>query len=373
MDNKPILRICYFGNFFPEFSRNRIYQKGLRIQGANIVECRDQSPGLKKFWRLWRKHRQIKNDYDVMIVGYPGQIVTPFAKLLSRKKVVLDALCSLYEGEIISRQSSARFSLNAWRIWLIDYLAYLFADLVLVETEEQKNFFAKKFFVRAEKMKVMYTGADDAIFHPDAMVEKRSDFTAVFRGRFLPEAGVDVIVRAAKILEEKNVKILIIGGGLLEKEIRFLINKLLPKNLVVEDKYLTYDQIRDLMLSCHVSLGQFADHERLSRTIPHKAFETLALGLPYVTAQAAGVCEIIDEKKCIMVTPGDATELAHKLIELKDNLIVRQNIADSGYELYCSRFTPRALGKILYQEAFLLAFRRDIQTDQPLPQANKAA
>ena len=90
------MKICYFGIYKPEESRNKIYMNGLRQSGVEIVECRDFSRGPLKYPRLFFKHWKIRNDYDVMIVGYPGHIVTPFAKLISKKKVV-----SKWSGQLL--------------------------------------------------------------------------------------------------------------------------------------------------------------------------------------------------------------------------------------------------------------------------------
>ncbi len=339
------LKICYFGNYVSDFSRNRIFQSGLKQNGAQVVECQDMSRGLTKYYRLWKKHQKIKNDYDVMIVGYPGHVVAPFAKLISSKKVVLDALCSLYEGEIISRQSSRRWSIKGLQIWLIDFLAYFFVDLVLVESEAQKKFFIKRFFVSPNKCQVVYTGADDSVFFPDPNIKKKKTFTAVFRGRFLPEAGVDVVVRAAKLLEGKGIDFLIIGGGLENKKILKLISDLKPSNLFLESRRLSDGELRAEMLSCHVSLGQFANHERLSRTIPHKAFESLALGLPYLTARSEGVSEMLtDEQNCVMTEANDPESLSNKIVFLRDNYVTNE-IAQRGFVLYQNNFSPLKLGE----------------------------
>src|SRR3989344_6457800 len=98
------MRICYFGIYNPEESRNKIYIKGFKEHGVEIIECRDVTRGPLKYLYLFWKHWKIRNKYDFLIVGYPGHVVVPFAKLISKKPVILDALCSLYEGVIVSRQ-----------------------------------------------------------------------------------------------------------------------------------------------------------------------------------------------------------------------------------------------------------------------------
>jgi glycosyltransferase involved in cell wall biosynthesis len=342
------LKVCYFGNYKSDFSRNRIFQSGLRQHGVQIIGCQNMSKGLGKYFNLWRQHQKIKDDYDVMIVGYPGHIVAPFAKIISRKKVILDALCSLYEGEIISRQSASRWSFRRLKIWLIDWLAYHFADLILVETEAQKNFFRKKFFVQQNKLEVVYTGADDSVFYPDQTIKKKERFTAVFRGRFLPEAGVEVVVQAAKLLEKEGIDILIIGSGLEQEKITKLISELNPTNLTLESRIFSTDELRRTMLSCHVSLGQFANHERLSRTIPHKAFESLALKLPYITSDCEGIIGVLTTgKNCLLCRPNNSRDLADSILLLRNDQALALALAEKGYADFKNLYSPQALGENL--------------------------
>jgi len=342
------LRICYFGIYNPLFSRNQIYMAGLREQGATVIECNDRSSGCIKFWRLYKKHAVLGNTYDAMIVGYPSQIAVPLARLISSKKVIFDSLCSLYEGEIISRGVSP-WSPKAWKTWLVDFLAYQFADHIILETNAQIDFVARKFFVSKKKCSRVFTGALDSIFFPDPSVQKKDVFTAVFRGQFLPEAGVPIILEVAKILEHSDVNFLFIGRGFLEKETKEKIRALGLHNVSLLDTFIAPDILRKEMLSCHVSLGQFDDHPRLARTIPHKAFEALALGLPYVTGRAEGVSELLtDKENCLMSELGNAEDLAEKILQLKNNQVLVSTLGNAGHVLYRQKLTPKILaGEIL--------------------------
>ncbi len=345
---KDKLRVCYFGIYNPEFSRNKVYIHGLRENGVSVIECNDRSPGLLKYWRLFRKHWDIRNTYDVLIVGYPGHIITPFAKLISRKPIILDALCSLYEGIILSRDAYKGNPFRIPAIRFIDWLAYACADKILVETEKQKEYFIKSLGISHNKCTVVYTGVDDTQFFADANVKKFPTFTALFRGRIVREAGMLHVLKAAKILEEQGIKFLIIGYGWNKemKEFDETLKQLSPKNVEHIREHISDAELRQRIQKCHISLGQFGDHERLSRTIPHKAFESLAMRLPYVTARAEGIKELLtDGKNCLLVNPADPVDLAQKIKELAGNLQLQALLAEGGYQTYLSRFTPRILGR----------------------------
>ncbi len=339
------MKICYFGIYDPNLGRNRIYMKGLKENGIEIIECRDNSRGFLKFVKLFFKHWKIRNNYDFMVVGYPGHVVVWFAKLISGKPVIFDALCTMYEGVILSRGQFGVLGIRNLYIKFIDWLAIKCADIILVETESQKKYFEER-FGKSQKYKVIYTGADDSNFYKDNSIAKREKFTAVFRGKFLPEAGVKYVIETASILKNEEIDFLIIGNGFLEKDIKLLINKLKLGNLTLISKYLSFKEIKEKMLSSSISLGQFEDHERLERTIPHKCFETLALGLPYITSRTPAVSEILkDSESCLFVNPADPEDLAEKILMLKNNDNLAQGIANNGHNIYLNKFTPKNLAR----------------------------
>ncbi len=337
------MKICYFGIYNSDESRNRIYMKGFLESGVEILECRDQSRGPIKYFKLASKHWSMRDKYDFLIVGYPGHSVVWLAKLLSSKPVIFDALCTMEEGVVLSRGQRGFLGLKALYVRFVDYLAVKMADIVLVESESQKRYFEAKFNT-ADKIKVVYTGADDSVFYIDPSVKKQNDFTVVFRGKFLVEAGVKYIIEAAKILADQHIEFLIIGNGWMVRSIKSQVESYKLNNLKLVTRYLSHDELRATLLSCHVSLGQFESHERLKRTIPHKCFESLALGLPYVTAKSEATAEILKEgENCLFVNPSDPTDLADKLLLLKSSEELREKMSKNNATLFEAKFAPNIL------------------------------
>ena len=97
------------------------------------------------------------------------------------------------------------------------------------------------------------------------------------------------------------------------REVNALMDKLKPKNIELVSERLPEYELRERMLGAHISLGQLANHPRLSRTLPAKLFESLALGLPYLTGRNAGILELLKENEtCIATEPGNPDDLAKK-------------------------------------------------------------
>ena len=334
------MKVLYFGIYDPEFGRNRIYIKGLREIGVEVLECRDTAKGLRKYWNLWKKHHKIRNSYDALVVGYPGHLVVPLAKFLSKKVVVADLLGSLEDAEVNSRNASA-FRLYKSRI--IDRLAVWFADIILLESEAQKHFFEKKFGV-SKKYKVLYTGADDSVFHCDSRI-KKDPFIVLFRGRLTKESGITYVLEAAKLLKnEKGITFRIIGfGQLLEKTKEIIERDSLTKVELISE-LLPEDELREKMCEASVSLGQFEDNPRLSRTIPHKAFESLAMGIPYLSGDAPAIREIIKDGGTGFLVPlANAEFLAVKIRELYARIDLDQEVSLQERKVFDLHFSPSAL------------------------------
>jgi len=337
------MTVCYFGIYDPVFGRNRVYRKGLTENGHAVLDCLDRSRGIAKFWRLWRKHRALP-PYDVMVVGYPGHLIVPFAKLIARGPVVADLLGSLEDAETLSHGA------GFWRrvkSALIDRLAVSFADIVLLESEAQESFFEKK-FGSSGKYRVLYTGADDSVFRCDSeRIEER--FVVLFRGRLTPESGILHVLEAARLLKnDPLITFRIVGAGPLLSRARETITKANLMNVELITERLSEERLRALMCEAALSLGQLSDNPRLSRTIPHKAFESFALGIPYLSGDTPAIREAVRDGETGFLVPSVSPEaLAKKIQELRANPALLRRVGEAANTEFTSRFSPGALADAL--------------------------
>ena len=345
------MKIYYVNITKTPLSRDMVYLRGLRENGVEVIEYSDSSPALAKFWKIYCHHRTLKNDYDLVLVGYSAHILVPFIKLISRKRIVFNATGSLYEGIIVSRRNNKWFSLRALYCWLVDWLAFHSADLILAESHQQRRYIQKMFFVSEKKLVRAWTGADDQIFFKDQNVRKLPNFTVLFRGGFTPESGIEYVLEAAKLLKNDPIKFRIIGNGMLARKVEAMIDQNRLDNVEWIKDRPDNNTLRRLMLESHISLGQLSPHERLERTVPHKAFESLAMGLPYLTARTTGVLELLKEDEtCLASAPANAQDLADKIRLAQNNPAVLARIAENGYRLFQTDLKPANLAKVLVQD-----------------------
>ncbi len=341
------MRFCYINTTAAPPPRDAVYLRGLEENGHEILHCNDGSPTfLKKIRQIAKKHGKVKNKYDTMWVGYTAHTLVPFARLISRKKIVFNALGSLYEGVIVSRHQAEPISFRGAYCWLVDFLAFHCASVSLIESQAQKNWLKKKFFLRDNKLAVAPTGVDDNLFIHNPAATRSKIFTVLFRGGFLPESGIEYAIDAARILRGEDIKFRILGKGQMENKVREMLASFDSKNIEWIPHRLEESELLRLMQECQLSLGQLSSHDRLTRTIPHKAFESIAMKMPYLTARNKAVLELLTENKnCFCCNPADAEDLAEKILWIKNNPALAASIAENAHEFYRAQLAPRILAQ----------------------------
>lgn len=341
------MKICYFTLTKTTPTRDIVYLNGLRNLGVEIIECRDYSPGLKKFWRLWQKHKALNNNYDIVLVGFSGHILVPFARIISKKKIVFNALSSMYDGIIGSRK---KYGFLGWRIpycWLIDWVVFSSAHLTLLDTDARKKYVMHKFFISEKKLTRLWSGVDDTIFVYNPTIKKLPVFTVLFRGALMNEAGIEYLVQAANLLQNEPINFRIIGSGLNAPLLSKMLADFKLKNIEWIPEHLSWEDLIKKTQECHVSLGQLSNHWRQTFHIPFKTIESMVLQIPYiVTNNSYGILEFLtDNETCFCINPADAQDLAHKILWLKNNPENLTRVAENAYHLFQNEFTSKALAQ----------------------------
>lgn len=341
-------KILYVGLRSPHAPRDGVYIEELKKRGIEFVERVSDAPGFLKFKILWRAMRAVKEEYDLVWVGYLSGMFVPLAYLASRKKIIFNALGSAYEAYVSDRVVCKPYSFYAFLFWFSDFLAFHLSSKILVESESQKRYLSKSFFVPARKFEVIFTGVDEKIFFPDPSVQKKKEFTVVFRGMFIPATGVEFVLEAAKILKDKPIKFLLIGWGQLQDKVIHYLKQNNLKNVELTTVFQDPDELRRNILSAHVMLGQFSVNARLDRTIQHKTTEALALGLPFITRDSVSNRELlVDRENCIFVQHSNAEAIADAILSLKENQELARRIGENARKTYLNHLAPKVLGDSL--------------------------
>ena len=373
------MKVCYFGTYDVEQSRNNVIIQGLRQNGVEVVECHVRlwrntadkirsvrrglfNPGLlgralSSYFKLIKRYAGI-GDYDIMIVGYAGHFDLFLAKLLtnfSRKPLVFDALLSLTETVVEDRGLARRGSLLARLIYLVDKYSCRLADLVLLDTEAHIRHFQRDFGVKPDKLRWAPVGADEVYCQGPSSVEecilspsKEDDpFKVVYFGQYIPLHGVNYIIEAAKLLEEHpDIHFELVGDGQAYGCASSLAESLQVKNVTFHHTWLPpEDLIAEHIVPADVCLGAFGDSPKAQRVVPIKVFVALAMGKPVITGDSPAAREVlshgIDAILCEMANP---QALAQAILLLKRNHPLREKLAQGGHLSFQTKFSSRVIG-----------------------------
>ena len=344
MDNNN-LRILYFGVYEPNYARNWVLINGLKSNGVEVLELR-QKPGRFALFKLFLSYLKFKQDYDAMIVGFPGQEVMFLARLLVwRKPIIFDAFTSHYGGYILDRKRWAKKSLRAYYFKFLDKWSCKLANVVLLDTDAHINFFVQEFNLPKEKFRSIWIGANDDNFKP-VEIEKAAGnkFSVVFFGTYVPLQGAEYIVRAAKLLEnEKDIVFHFFGKGQDGPKCMKLADELGLKNIEFIGM-IKPEELRLKIASSDVVLGLFGDTPKTSLVIPNKVYEATAMRKPVITSDTAAIRELFNESDLFLVNAASPEEIAKAIIKLKNDPDMRARLAESGYKKFVNNASSTILG-----------------------------
>lgn len=365
------MRVCYFGTYRAEYSRNRILIEGLRQNGVEVIECHEplwhsiedrvaQVSGgwiSPRFWLraggaylrlVWRYLRL--GPHDVVVVGYPGQFDVYCAKFLCwlrNRPLVWDVFMSIYLIAVErGLDQKSLFTVNTLRV--AERWACRLPDRLWLDTAEYVAWFGGVHGVSAERFRLIPTGADERVFRPVAspVPANTSKFRVVYHGSFIPNHEIDVIIGAADLLRgEPNLEFELIGDGPERAKAVQTVRELKLENVIFYD-WLDQDKLVRHLALADICLGVFGSTPQSRMTIQNKIYEGLALAKPVVTGDSPTVRATFNHGWHVYLVPrANPSALAEAIRCLRADTALRAQLAREGNALFCQRFTIAAIGK----------------------------
>ena len=363
------LRVCYFGTYRSNYSRNRIMIEGLRRNGVIVEECHEtlwfgiedrvkiasggwRNPSflfrsLVAYLRLIRKYFLFKN-HDIIVVGYPGQFDVFLAYLLGRltnKPLVWDIFMSVYLIALergLDKKSLLSIRLLRW----LEKTACRLPDLLILDTAAYVFWFRATHRISSQKFRLVPTGADDRVFKP---LEKEKlqpgRFQVLYYGTFIPNHGVEYIIEAAQLLSgNKKICFEFIGDGPEKTKSQQRVKDLRLTNIYFID-WLSPNELQHKISEADVCLGVFGNTPQSLMTVQNKIYECLAMAKPVITGESETVRkDFIHQKEIFLCSRADPTSLAEAIQQLCDNQELRAMLAENGYNKFKKYYSVGQIG-----------------------------
>lgn len=364
-----LLRVCYFGTYRASFTRNQILLAGLRAQdGVQVQECHSQlwhgiedrveqasggwrspkfwSRVIKTYWHLFREHNRTP-EYDVMLIGYPGQFDSYLARLLTwwrRRPMALEVHMSLY---LVAEERGLTIR-SPWTGRLIHFLekgGLHLPDLLFSENGAYEAYYCRQYNLDPLHFRQVPHGADNRTFQPRPVSVPDTPFRITYHGSYLPSHGMDAIINAAVLLRSRqDIEFHFYGDG---PEKARIVQVAADEGLdnVTFHGFVSQEALLNAIAGSHVSLGVFGMTKQSHYTIQNKVWEGLAMARPVISGDSAVVREsLVHEEHIYLVPRDDPAALAEAIVVLKENPNLREHIAHQGYERFLSGNSISAIG-----------------------------
>ena len=359
------MRVCYFGTYEKNYSRNVIFIKALELSNNEVITINEEvkESDSKRYGnlmgifflsfkfifayiKLFFKAIRLKN-IDVVIFGYPSPMdVIVFAPLFKLKgaKVLFNPLVSLYDTFVIDRKFFNEKTLLAKVLFFIDRMAYAFSDKIFIDTESHGKYLAKLFGINYNKFFVVPVGAMEE-FMKNVNVTKNENFTVIYVGKYIPLHGTEVIVETANILKTFNIDFFMVGKGQEFDRIKTIVkNKNINNVRFIE--WLDREKLLQEMKRAHVVLGIFRKGGKAERVIPNKVYDALSAGCVVVTARTPAILECFQEDEHVfLVEPENPKDLAEKILWIKSNYDKALLVAEKGKKRFLEIASYDIIGK----------------------------
>ena len=210
---------------------------------------------------------------------------------------------------------------------------------------------------RHEAIVMPQLGVDEDLFRPQDQPELRAElgiepqeFVVGFVGRFVIEKGILTLLQALATLKERSWKVVLLGRGELEAQIREeakqagILDRLVIVNSVPHDQVYRYINVMDTLvlpsetLTTQTTLTAKGWKEQFG----HVLIEAMACQVPVVGSDSGEIPFVIQDGGLIF-PEGNGEALRDCLVKLMDSPALRQELGQKGLDRVLTQYTNRAL------------------------------
>lgn len=386
MTKAKAMQVLMCGTFDPNFGRNRQLLRLMKSRNINVTvksfslwssnKVKDVRQGkIQRALRAVAVYGRMtvvllshtlnpRRRPSVVLVPHPCQfdaVVVGALCRIVRVPMVIDYFVSLYETVVDDRNIVSSTSLTAKVLRSVDALSVKLATLILADTPEDIEAFAKETSTAPSKWRTVWVGADSDIYTPE-VASSSPEKVVLFYGTYIPLQGIDFIVRASLLLPKKY-RIRLIGEGQERPRIEKIIREL---NAPIE--LLNSVSETDLpaeIAQASVCLGIFGTGSKSSRVIPNKVFQCMAMGKAVITADTPAIRNHLGSAVAT-VPAGDPQALANAVVTLLEDDARLHELETESRILFLEKFDDNKIAPMLIEALQAASGNVPVSREAPL-------
>lgn len=290
--------------------------------------------------------------YAYILIGFFGQFLVFPISLMTKIPISLDFFVPAYDTLVNDRKKIKKNTFLAKLLFKLDYLSCCSADNIFVDTKTNLDYYTKLMGIRPQKMKVIYVGCNDELFFPKNT--HIDNDLVLYYCSYLPLHGVDIVIKAAKILDQRtSIHFKIIGEGMEYQKIRNLAYSLNLTNVNFMPP-MPLEVLPDEIAKAAICLGgHFGNTQKAKRVIAGKTYQLLAMAKPTIVGDNKANHELLTHgKDAFFCKMNDHIALANSICYLHEHRIFRENLGIGGYKTFIKKASNKVLEKQIYKTLF---------------------
>ncbi|MFH1669539.1 MAG: glycosyltransferase [Candidatus Woesearchaeota archaeon] len=192
----------------------------------------------------------------------------------------------------------------------------------------------------------LYPAVNDKLFYPlpkdDAGLESlrnkygisKEDKIILYLGTFYDFGGLEVFIKNIRKIQRSvpNARLLLVGGGFVEKELKELAEKEKVSADVIFTGFVPYSEVTNHINLATLCINAFRECDATKDIIPAKLFQYMACKRPLLSRRLKGTMDLIPERSGAVKFVSTDKELVDNTIELLSDEKMQHEIAEKGYE-----------------------------------------
>lgn len=346
------LKVCYVLSYYAaRYVRTEALVEALRhLPFVELYEARNTRTGLVRYLEtLWKLLKvRLKHNPDVYIIGFRGHEIYFPARLIigPGKRVIFDEFVSPYDSLVHERKKLSPTARPARLLYSVERRILHSADLLLADTPAQAAQYSRTFQLPLAKFRPIPVGVDELAFALDGPRHDygTDEFVVFTYATFLPLHGIDVILRAAALLREHPIRLVIAGGkGAPQAEFQETIRALGLTN-VEHIPWIDFDLLPEYIRGADVCLGgPFGNTPQAQRVITGKTVQFMACGKATVVGESEETGILTSGQDCLIVPQGDARQLADAILWAFENPEALPALGDKARQAYLLHFSQERI------------------------------
>jgi glycosyltransferase involved in cell wall biosynthesis len=168
--------------------------------------------------------------------------------------------------------------------------------------------------------------------NPDSSLQKElglepSDSVITYLGTFFHFSGLDVVIRefSGQTAKHLNAKLLLIGGGEQDNELRELVRELKLDDRVIFTGFIPYAKLSGYLGLTTVAINPMRPGMVSHMAFPHKVIQYMASGLPVVTTKLDGLYKTFGDTSGLTWSQGSEGLIGKALALAEDETKLKAN------------------------------------------------